>query len=242
MTLIKKISMSSRNGEVSALLNLILMVFAKLDWSFDLYLTPMIVKLGAINTAFVEALNRLKVYSQMAEKDNERDLAIRSLFKLVEGYMHIPVADLKQAANKVYDVLEQYGLSLQHEDYNVESAGIESLLIDLNKPAILTDIAKLQGVSESIAVLNTVQKEFDNLGLQQAESEGAKKNLTSASKLKKEVVRELNDNLVGYMNTMAKVNPATYDVPAKTIAELIDKNNELIKRRSKIGEINANEV
>ena len=35
------------------------------------------------------------------------------------------------------------------------------------------------------------------------------------------------------MNTMAKVNPATYEATAKTMAELIDKNNELVKRRKK---------
>ena len=35
------------------------------------------------------------------------------------------------------------------------------------------------------------------------------------------------------MNTMAKVKPATYEASAKTIAQLIDRNNELVKRRSK---------
>lgn len=44
MALIKKISTSSRNGDISALLTLILKVFAKNDWSADIYLTPMIGK------------------------------------------------------------------------------------------------------------------------------------------------------------------------------------------------------
>ena len=60
-----------------------------------------------------------------------------------------------------------------------------------------------------------------------------KKDLASASKLKKEGIAAINNNLVGYMNTMTKVNPATYEATAKTMAELIDKNNELVKRRKK---------
>ncbi len=35
---------------------------------------------------------------------------------------------------------------------------------------------------------------------------------------------------------MAKVNLAVYEATAKTIAELIDKNNELVKHRRKTNE------
>lgn len=236
MALIKKIRTVSRNGDISALLSLILKVLAKNDWSADTYLTPIIEKISAINTSLIEALKRLKVYSQMAEKDHVRDMAIRALFKLIEGYTHIPIVEMKEAALLVEDVLEQYGLNIQNEDYAQESANIESLLNDLSKADIAVAIAKLQGVAETVSVLNTAQKDFENVALQQAEGESTKKDLDSASKLKKESIAEINDNLVGYMNTMAKVNPATYEATAKTIAELIDTNNELVKRRSKTNE------
>lgn len=45
MTSIKKIPPSSRNGDISALLTLIIKAFAKNDWSTDLYLTPIIEKI-----------------------------------------------------------------------------------------------------------------------------------------------------------------------------------------------------
>jgi hypothetical protein len=236
MALIKKISTSSRNGDISSLLSLILKAFAKNDWSTDIYLTPIIGKTSANNTALIEALRRLKVYSQMAEKDLVRDTAIRALFKLVEGYIYIPIAEMKEAALVVNNILEQYGLSIQNEDYAEESANIESLLNDLSKPAVVIAIAKLQGVPETVTALNAAQKDFENVALQQAEGESVKKDLASASQLKKESITEINNSLVGYMNTMAKVNPATYEATAKTIAELIDKNNELVKRRSKTNE------
>jgi len=242
MALIKKITPSSRNGDISALLSLILKAFAKNDWNSDVYLTPIIEKIDATNTALVEALRRLKVYSVIAEKDDVRDMAIRALFKLVEGYLHIPIAEMKEAASVVEYVLEQYGLSIQHEDNASESADIESLLNDLAKPDVVLAIAKLQGVSETISALDTAQKDFENVALQQAEGESAKKDLASASQLKKEGITEINTNLIGYMNTMAKVNPAKYAATAKTIAELIDKNNELVKRRRKTDEVDSEVV
>ncbi|PKQ61311.1 hypothetical protein BZG02_16080 [Labilibaculum filiforme] len=239
MTKIKKIITVSRNGDLSALLNLILKAFAKNDWSSDIYLTPIITKVKSTNTALTEALRRLTAYSQMAEKDHVRDTEIKALFKLVEGYVHIPIVEVQNAALVVYNVLEQYGLSIQKEDYAEESAAIDSLLNDLSKPDVAAAIAKLQGVPETIANLDMAQKDFENLALQQAEGESVKKDLASASQLKKEGIATINDVLMGYMNTMAKVNPAVYEATAKTIAELIDKSNQLVKRRRKTNEVDT---
>jgi uncharacterized protein YjgD (DUF1641 family) len=236
MVLIKKISSNSRNSEVSTLLTLMLKAFAKSDWSSDPYLTPIIEMANTTNTSLIEALKRLKAYSQMAEKDRIRDMAIRALFNLVEGYTYIPIEEIKEAALVVENVLEQYGLSIQNEDYAEESADIKSLLNDLKQPDILAILPKLQGVPETITVLSTAQKDFEDVALQQAEGESVKKDLASASKLKKKIIKELNTNLVGYMNTMAKVNPDTYKATAQTIAELIENNNELVKRRRKTKE------
>lgn len=47
-----------------------------------------------------------------------------------------------------------------------------------------------------------------------------------------ESVSYINDNLVGYMNTMSKVNPDTYEATTITLGTLIDKNNEVTKRRN----------
>ncbi|MDQ2180848.1 DUF6261 family protein [Marinifilum sp. D714] len=231
MTLIKKIAINSRNADTSALLSLILAALAKSDWSTNTFLTSVIGKVTEYNTSLTEAINRLKTYSQIGEKDLVRDLQIRSLFKLVEGYTHIPVAEIKEAALVVYNVLVQYGLEIQHEDNAAETAEVNSMLNDLSKPEVAAAIAKLQGVAEIVAALTAAEKDFETIALQQAEGEGAKKDLATASKLKKAAIKEVNDNLVGYMNTMAKVQPDTFLSTAQTIAELIENNNELVKRR-----------
>ena len=130
----------------------------------------------------------------------------------------------------------QYGLGIINEDYAEESSDIDSLLTDLSQADILIAIAKLQGVAEIIAALTVAQKDFENLAVQQAEGESVKKDLASASKLKKEMIAEFNGNLMAYMNTMAMVKPEIYEATTKTIAELIDNNNELVKRRRKTNE------
>ncbi|MRT92812.1 DUF6261 family protein [Ancylomarina sp. 16SWW S1-10-2] len=233
MVIIQKIRTNSRSGDTSALLALMLKAFANNDWSTDIYLTPIIEKISLANTQLIEALKRLKVYSQLAEKDRMRNMSIRALFKLVEGYDHMPIAEIKEAASVVNNILEQYGLRILKESYTEKSASIESLLNDLSKADVVLAKASLQGVPETITSLDTAQKDFENLALQQTEQESVKKNLQSASQLKKEIITEINTNLVGYMNTMAKVNPVTYTDIAHTIAELIDTNNELVKRRRK---------
>lgn len=236
MALIKKITPNSRNGDMSTLLSLILKAFANKDWTTDVYLIPIIERINVANNAMMEALNRLKVYSQIAEKDRMRDLAVRDLFGLVGGYVHMPVSRIKEAALLVNNILQQYGLKMQKLNYAEESADIESLLNDLAKTDVLLALANLQGVPETIKALTAAQKDFEDVALQEAKSESEKKDLASASSLKKEIIIDINNNLVGYMNTMAKVKPATYQATAKTIARLIDKNNELVKRRRKTNE------
>ena len=105
MAMIKKISTSSRNGDTNTLFKLILTSFAKNDWSADPYLTPTLISTQARSTALSLADNRLKAYSQMAEKDEERDMQVRDLFKLVEGYTHIPIAEIKEAALLIYSIM-----------------------------------------------------------------------------------------------------------------------------------------
>ncbi len=242
MALIKKISTSSRNGDTSALFTLMLTTFAKSNWSEDLYLTPVLISTKTRSTTLSLAIKRLKAYSQMAEKDEVRDTQVRNLFKLVEGYTHIPIAKIKEAALLVYSIMVQYGMGIINEDYAEESSDVDSLLTDLSQADILIAIAKLQGVTETIAALNVAQKDFENLAVQQAEDDSVKKDLASASKLKKEIIAAFNGNLMGYMNTMAMVKPEIYEATTKTIAELVDTNNELVKRRRKTDEADAEVV
>ncbi|MCT4647992.1 MAG: DUF6261 family protein [Carboxylicivirga sp.] len=239
MGLIKRVSSSSRNGDISALLTLILGAFAKKNWIADTYLSSLIATISEFDTSLTQAVNRLKVLSQIAEKDDVRDKAILSLFKLVEGFTFIPVKEVKEPALVVYNILNHYGLGIRRGDHAGESAEIRSVLNDLAKADIAAAIDKLPGAANLVTSLTDAQNDFEVVALQQAQNEVAKKNLPTASQLKKAAIKEINNNLVGYLNTMAKAKPDIYKDTAKIIAELIENNNELVKRRRNASEKEA---
>ena len=57
--------------------------------------------------------------------------------------------------------------------------------------------------------------------------------LATASNIKKEGLSYINDNLVGYMNTMASIDRDTYEATANTLTDSINKSSEVVKRRIK---------
>lgn len=231
-----KVNSAARNADINNLATRMLKEFEKNDWSGDSYLSPILTELTTLNTDFTLALNRLTIYSQLAEQDEVRDEALRALFHLVSGYAYIPIDEIKDAAILVNRVLSQYGLSIQDEAYAAQSAKLDSLLVDLARPEITPAIEKLQGVADLIANLTAAQEEFERIALAQTEADAAKEQVSSASTLKKSVIVLINDELIDYMSVMGKVNPDTYASTAATIGQLIDQTNELTKRRSKKGE------
>ncbi|CAG37725.1 unknown protein [Desulfotalea psychrophila LSv54] len=232
MATISKVRESSRNADINNLATRILKEFSKNDWSSDTYLSPILTELTTLDDDFTLALNRLEAYSQLAEKDEVRDEAIRALFYLVDGYTYIPLPKMKEAAAVIDAVLSQYGMGIQREDYSAESARINSLLTDLAEPDIVKAIANLKGMDDSISILATAQEEFENIAMSQGELIAGKESLASATRLKAEVIQITNGSLIEYMNVMSKVKPETFASISADIAQFVKQNNELAKRRT----------
>jgi len=51
--------------------------------------------------------------------------------------------------------------------------------------------------------------------------------------LKRKIVETVNNQLVVYMRAMSQVNEAVYGDFARTLAEIIADNNEVVKKRAK---------
>lgn len=232
MTSFNKLNHGSRNGEVNATVTLINNRLAENDWTADVYLAALIIQLISTNANMVEALNRLRVYSKLEEADLKRDEWVKSLFSLVTGYTYIPIEAVKDAADVVFNILNQYGISIIHESHNEESADIDSLLNDLGKADIAAACAQMQGVPEVIASLTQAEADFEALALEQVETEVAKEDISSASSIKTDLLVLVNSTLLPYLETMSKVNPTEYLSTAEAVAKLIDQNNEVVKRRS----------
>jgi len=142
-----------------------------------------------------------------------------------------PDAETMDAAQKTEAVLSKYGLSVITENYGTESSLINSLLVDLAKPAVHDAVSKLPGCDQLISALDAAQKNFETAQIAWEEDKARDENQASASELKKEVLKHINHKVLVYLRAMALVEPDSYGDFTGTIGEVISANNESVNRR-----------
>jgi hypothetical protein len=199
----------------------------------DAYLVSTFASLDAGNTKLTLAIKRSKAESDLEEKDEVRDDKVRSFYYLVQGFSHHPTQNIKEAANLLMNLFDNYGLAMVGESYSTESSLVNSLLLDLAKPKFQESIALLSGCAELIAELQVAQNNFEQARITY-EAEKAKEGMVdNATIVKKEVLTILNDKIVVYLRAMEQVDPVTYGVFTSTCAQIIADNNEQVKKRGK---------
>lgn len=231
--MIEKLLANSRTTEIDALLIRILGTYPKTTLNTDAYLASVMLLIEENSKQLNRAVNRMKVASELKEKDEVRDNALRSFYYLVQGFLHHPDKAISVEAKKLMAVLNHYGLEITKESYATESSLISSLLIDLGNADLQASIAKLSGCAELIAALRTAEDIFEATRLQYDENKAGEGTLSSATNLKREAVKLINTKLVVYLRAMIQVNEEMYGAFARTVAEIIASNNVAVKKRSK---------
>lgn len=197
----------------------------------DVYLTTNFASLDAANLTLSLAIKRSKAESDLEEKDEVRDNQVRALYYLLNGFLYHPTKEIRDAAQLLMGLFNNYGLAMIGESYATESSLIGSLLLDLTKPKYAGAIAALSGCADLIAQLQTAEDDFEQARITY-ETEKAKEGMVSnATIVKKEVLTLLNDKIVVYLRAMEQVNPATYGVFVATVAQIIADTNEQVKKR-----------
>jgi len=205
--------------------------YEKTSLSSDAFLADVFAQIKAILAYFVAAINRMKAESNLEEKDEVRDNALRALNYMLLGYLHNPAQSIREAAQKLEKVFEHYGVSITGESYATESSLVNSMLEDFSKPNLQDAIAALPGCAEQISALQTAQDDFEAARIAYEEEKASESTEKNATELKKEVVKLVNDKLVVYLRAMMQVDGATYGSFARTIGEIVADNNETVKRR-----------
>lgn len=231
--MIEKIFLKSRTTEIHGTTRTCINAYNQSGFSSDATLAGIFGKLEPKNQELGTAIDRSKAESILAEKDDERDDALRAVGYLVQGYQYYPKQNIRDAANLVKKVFDKYGFKIIKESYVVESSHIVSMLGDLAEPDVLAAIALLKGVDDNIAVLQTAENDFETTRARFAEEEAEEQSLPTASVLKKEVVAIINDELVQFLRFVEQFQHDTYGTFAATIAKIIDDNNEQVKKRAK---------
>lgn len=224
---------NSRTAEVDAASMRIIDVYEENDWSSDTHLVQEFAALKTLLAQLTTAINRDKVESDLANKDELRDEKLRALYHLLNGLLYHPDEATKKAAQTVDKVFEKYGVAIAEENYSTESAMIESLLNDLAAEDLQTSIAALSGCAELIAALKTAQSDFETERVGYEQSKAQESTQQSAYKLKSEVLKQLNDRIIVYLRAMVQVDEPKYGELSRTLAIIINENNEVVKRMAK---------
>jgi hypothetical protein len=231
--MLEKLMTNSRVTEIDAVSMRMIGAYKNTTLSSDLHLVSMFSALAPQTVLLTAAIKRIKVDSMLESKDETRGDEVRALNYLILGLLHHPDVEIKAAAQKVEKVFDNYGVAITGESYAVESSLIVSLLGDLAKPKLQAAIAKLSGCAEIIASLQAAQEDFEATRIAYETEKAEEGTHANATTIKKEVLDIINDQIVIYLRAMEQVDEPNYGAFTRTIAEIIDDNNEVVKKRGK---------
>ena len=236
MSGINKLIISCRNTEMNGAADRIILKYEEEDWSTDTHLTEYFNSLKAENGKLQTAINRSKAQSELEEKDEIRDQNVRGINHMLEAYLKFTDATIKAAAVFVNNVFSRYGVEIVKDSYVTESSLINSMLEDFSEADVQTEIAKLPGLAALIAELTTAQNNFETARVAYETAVSVDDKMENASKLRTSVGLIINEDIVQYLNVMAKLDAAKYAAFADAIGKTIDNTNEQIKKRRNGGD------
>ena len=189
-----------------------------------------IIKKHGVQDEYLDRLgDTLEAQEKLAKADNKRDGAFLALKLFIEGYLKWNTEKYTTAAEKMWDVLKRHGLNLNREPYEEESGLLESLFIELDKPAMVEAVTTLKQ-TELITFLKDSQKEFREIYYKSVKTEAGKEIIIAATTLKKAAYSTLKKT-IGYLNSIVLAKPDIYKGVHGEMAKLINNLNQKIRKR-----------
>lgn len=180
-----------------------------------------------------EAIKSDRYVSDLEQADTRRDEVLKNLSLILKGYTAMPFEEIKQVGIRVNAVFEKYGLSITRENYAVASAHIESLLNDLSEAHIVSNIEKLSGVAETIALLTQAQKDFNEKRVSYQKAIGEQKTKLKSAELKKQLLHNINSTLIPYLTSLKSLKKAEALSFIEGVGKVISDTNIGVLARSK---------
>ena len=194
----------------------------------DAALAAIMGEVEKLSADITTAIKKDKVSTSLEEADARRDEIIRSLGTLLTGYGAIPLADKKDAADRLLAVYNKYGKSIATETYARESSLIESMLEDFAADSLADAITLLDGVGDLIGGLRSAQDEFNKTNDSATAALTAKGE--SAYSVKKPLLAAINDRLVPYITAMGAVSPEYADFGTRADVEIAKANASVARK------------
>lgn len=230
----KPLSYQSRTTEVADTAHRLSELFKKsVSVQTHPFLTEVFAEAEQMANNITTAVKKDTAVSKLEEADSERDNAIRVLDKLLKGYEHIPVENLRNHAQKLIAVFNKYGVKITAENYASQSNLIMSMLEDFSAESLKVSIEALAGVKEALAEIQTKQAAFAQLRETYEGALATQKEKASATSLRKPLLDLINKKIVPYLVAMGIAQPELFKEFVAKASEIINSTNEAVKARGK---------
>jgi hypothetical protein len=231
--MIARLMSKSRNTEVDEAASLMIGAYRNSNLNSDAFLASILLNLETQTTKLTVGLKRMKIESELAEKDAARFKKVRAIYYLLLGGLHHPNPEVNSSALTVKKLFDNYGMSMIKENYATKSALIMSMLGALSNPRLKGPIASVAGLAETIEALRVAQNDFEQYRVSRDREKAKEGVLENATAINREVVNIINGKLVVYLKAMQQVDEALYGSLSNTIAQIIADNNKTVKKRAK---------
>ncbi|MFV0555199.1 MAG: hypothetical protein ACK5LR_10930 [Mangrovibacterium sp.] len=177
-----------------------------------------------------EALDEDALLSPLDAANKKRLQANEGLYELLKGYMKLTASSQNSLVGNVFSIVSKYrSLLAKTKGYNAITGHINSMIIELEEPTILSRLdAALYAKGEYLALKQANQDFIDAQADYNSESAERKKR-ANASKLKKQLLNMINNQLVCFLNAQENLGNTSYTAFADSVAETINKENLSIK-------------
>lgn len=199
----------------------------------DRFLTEIFAEVEQKAVALTSAVRKDTAVSQLEKADKERDNAIRVFDKLLKGYEHIPVENLRNHAQKLIAIFNKYGVKITLENYASQSNLIMSMLEDFSADSLKVSVEALAGVKEALEEIKAKQGAFAQIREIYEGELAMQKEKVSATSLKKPLLDLINKKMLPYLVAMNLSQPEVYKEFVAKATEIINSTNEAIKARVK---------
>ena len=211
-----------------------LTILNPLDFTAHTYLQTAIEEVNQENNKLSLAIGTVhssKFAEILGSADNTRDRLLRGLNLVTKASTLREEKLVSASATEVYRVLKAHGLDLHRQSYQSESAGIDSLVNELNSEKMKATLDILPESKAFLNELNMANEQFKSEFEKSMTHKSEMDKLTAPSTQKKTVRHIFNNKVIRFLNMMTEVDAETFVPIAKKLAPYTEKINITAKSR-----------
>lgn len=221
-------------NEINDCVNDSLSIINEKDWTGHAYFNSSLQEIDEENTKLslsIGTVRSSKFAAILENDDDKRDRILNGLTQVTKASMLREDASAAEKAIEVYRTIKAHGLDLRNKSYQSESAGIDSLVNELNSEKMQPLVDALPETKAFLLELIPANEQFkSNFDENMAHKAGTEK--LSSPSIQNKVVRNMfNSKIVKFVNMMCEIDPENFKTLAKKIAPYTEKINLNAKLR-----------